>query len=195
MLNSSCHHAQAKLTVADLYTTFTSFLVEARRLQTKYRSQITLVIGTEIEYITPTYLSHLQELRTAHRIDYVVGSLHHVSGVPIDYSRELYDQALAASTSGESRDEDLVRAALFERYFDEQREMLEAVRPDVVAHFDLIRIFEPVKGMEVTEGVWTKMTRNADIVVGYGGLFELNSRAWKKGLTDAYPQRDILKVG
>ncbi|RUS20924.1 Polymerase/histidinol phosphatase-like protein [Endogone sp. FLAS-F59071] len=157
----------ANLTVADLYMTFTSFLVEARRLQVKYRAQITLVIGTEIEYITPTYLLRLQELRAAHRIDYVVGSLHHVGGVPIDYSRELYDQALAASIGSESRDEDLVRAALFERYFDEQCAMLEAVRPDVVAHFDLIRIFEPVKGMEVTEGVWRKMTRNADIVVGW----------------------------
>ncbi|RUP48976.1 Polymerase/histidinol phosphatase-like protein [Jimgerdemannia flammicorona] len=180
---------EANLSVADLYAKFESFLTEARRLQEKYRSQITLLVGTEIEYITPSYKSHIKAFLAKHTIDYVVGSLHHVNGIPIDFSKELYTQALASI----SHDGNASLPVLFERYFNEQYEMLVAVRPDVVAHFDLIRIFEPVKGMNVTKSVWQSMVRNADFVIGYGGLFELNSRAWKKGLVDAYPQRDILK--
>jgi histidinol-phosphatase (PHP family) len=173
-----------------LTTTFDAFVKEANRLRTKYNVAIELLIGSEIEFIHPDYKAHVHELNKRWQLDYVVGSLHHVGGIPIDYSPELYQQALSTLAQGDL-------TTLFERYYDEQWEMLQSVRPQVVGHFDLIRIFAPQQDAAVSQQsppVWAKMERNIDLIVSYNGLFEINSRAWKKGLKDAYPQRDIIQV-
>lgn len=75
--------------------------------------------------------------------------------------------------------------------------MLQSVQPEVVGHFDLIRIFADKDLGDATlleSEVWELIVRNLEYVIKYGGLFEINSRSWKKGLRDAYPQRDIIKV-
>lgn len=177
---------EANCTPQSLKETFEAFLVEARRLQKEYEAQIKILVGCEIEFITPAYKQYVSDLRHQHSIDYVVGSLHHVKGIPIDFSTELYDEAL------EQHNNDLY--SMFEAYFDEQYQMLQAVQPEVVGHFDLIRIFRTESNAGINEKVWEKIVRNVEYVISYGGLFEINSRAWKKGLKDAYPQRDVFKL-
>ncbi|KAF9087115.1 histidinolphosphatase [Mortierella sp. AM989] len=145
------------------------------------------------------------------QIQYIVGSLHHIHGIPLDFSQELYLKALEDVGHGSWE-------TLFREYFDAQFEMLRGLEPEVVGHLDLVRIFfSSIKGHHhhhhgqsnndkqdqeeeqdinqnrLTEELWTLVKRNVDFVIAYGGLFELNSRAWKKGLADAYPQRDILQ--
>jgi histidinol-phosphatase (PHP family) len=177
---------KAKCTPQSLQKTFEDFLVEARRLQQAYKSQINILVGCEIEFISIQYKQYIADLRQEHGIDYVVGSLHHVNGIPIDFSPELYTTAL------EKHQNNLYD--LFASYFDEQYQMLQAVHPEVVGHFDLIRIFRTESNAGINEEVMDKITRNVELVISYGGLFEINSRAWKKGLRDAYPQRDVFKV-
>ncbi|CEI93783.1 hypothetical protein RMCBS344292_08009 [Rhizopus microsporus] len=178
---------EANCTPETLKQTFEDFYVEAKRLRDLYKDQISLLIGVEIEYIHHDYCNYVARLKD--KVDYVVGSLHHVNTVPIDFSSELYQKALT-EVNGNLVD-------LFVRYFDEQWAMLQAVQPQVVGHFDLIRIFaDPSLADQVllTPTVWERIVRNVDFIIGYGGLFEINSRSWKKKLTDAYPQRDIIKL-
>ncbi|KAI8096226.1 polymerase/histidinol phosphatase-like protein [Halteromyces radiatus] len=181
---------EASCTPETLFTTFDAFVTEAKRLRTKYKHQIELLIGSEIEYIHPNYTTHVNSLQQQWTLDYIVGSLHHIGSIPIDYSPELYQQALLSLAQN-----DIV--ILFEKYFDEQWEMLSTVQPQVVGHFDLVRIFatqeQSLTAFNATS-VWRRIERNIDYVISYGGLFEINSRAWKKGLQDAYPQRDIIKM-
>ena len=154
-----------------------------------YKDQISIVIGAEIEFINKDYAQHVHHLRNVYRADYVVGSLHHVNSTPIDFSPELYAEALKQANNS--------LKDLYIRYFDEQYVMLQSVQPEVVGHFDLIRIFADQSIADTTllePEVWERAIRNIDLVVEYGGLFEINSRSWKKGLLDAYPQRDIIKV-
>ncbi|KAL0082257.1 polymerase/histidinol phosphatase-like protein [Phycomyces blakesleeanus] len=181
---------QANCTTSTLATAYSAFLVEARRLQEVYKDQIELLIGAEIEFIDPSYANHVRDLRKSHTIDYVVGSLHHTHSIPIDFSPELYQHALEHIGKGKLD-------ALFKAYFDEQYKMLLSVKPEVVGHFDLIRIFADQTKASVALNqpeVWEAVVRNVDFVVSYGGVFEINSRAWKKGLLDAYPQREIIKL-
>lgn len=214
---------------------YDQFLQEAVRLQSKYQDQICLLIGLETEYFNRDSLGLVKTLRQPRRqyrlrssqddyttagatavelpqVQYIVGSLHHVHGVPLDFSQELYLKALETVGKGSWE-------TLFREYFDAQYEMLQGLEPEVVGHLDLVRIFfgaikgchhghghdhdhedrQEESGQELnqnrlTEELWTLVKRNVDFVIGYGGLFELNSRAWKKGLADAYPQRDILEV-
>lgn len=170
-------------------TTYADFQVEAKRVQQLYKDQISIVIGAEIEFINKDYAQHVHNLRNVYKADYVVGSLHHVNSTPIDFSPELYAEALRQANNS--------LKDLYIRYFDEQHVMLQSVQPEVVGHFDLIRIFADQSIADATllePEVWERVVRNIDLVVKYGGLFEINSRSWKKGLLDAYPQRDIIKV-
>lgn len=85
------------------------------------------------------------DLVQLHRLDYVVGSVHHVNGIPIDYDDELYIKAERSSGSTES---------LFCDYFDHQFELLKGVRPEIIGlalrwslimpgHFDVVRLLRP----------------------------------------------------
>lgn len=101
----------------------------------------------------------------------------------------MYQKAIAAAGGTEER--------LFEAYFDAQFAMLEALRPAVVGHFDLIRLFcaDPTKNLrEYGDGVWERVERNVDFVVSYGGLTELNSSSIRKGWNEPYPRRDVCEV-
>ena len=66
--------------------------------------------------------------------DYIVGSVHFVADMGFDYSKEQYDKT-AEAVGGLD--------ALYCEYFDLQYEMIEFLKPAVVCHFDLIRIFDP----------------------------------------------------
>ncbi|KAG0050126.1 histidinolphosphatase [Gryganskiella cystojenkinii] len=214
---------ESHLTVKDLEQMYDDFLVEAARLQAAYRSQIVLLVGLETEYFDQDSIGYVRRLRkvrentTANlgrplpQPQYIVGSLHHVKGIPLDFSTDLYLRALEVVGQGSWEQ-------LFKVYFDTQFEMLQGLQPEVVGHLDLVRIFFGAipqcahhhhhqrdqgslaeqegnnnNSNVLTEELWELVRRNVDYVISYGGLFELNSRAWKKGLADAYPQRDILQ--
>lgn len=81
---------------------------------------------------------------------------------------------------------------LYQAYFDSQYEMLEKVKPEVVGHFDLIRMF--TSDFPLSVEVWAKITRNIVLIKSFGGLVEVNSRGWKKDLKSAYPKKDILEL-
>ena len=70
--------------------------------------------------------------------------------------------------------------------------MLQTLKPTVIGHFDLVRIFRPEFPLSPT--VWDKIKRNIQYIKEYGGLVEINSRAYKKGLKDPYPCRSILSA-
>ncbi|KAI8067862.1 polymerase/histidinol phosphatase-like protein [Gongronella butleri] len=178
----------ANCTPDSLQQLFDAYVTEARRLQAKYKDQIELVVGSELEFIDPSYAEGIAALRAKYQLDFVVGSLHHVGRIPIDFSKEEYARALDVVGGGSL-------VSLFEAYFDEQFAMLHTVKPTVVGHFDLIRIFadqDDAAAALAHPSVMQKIDRNIDAVIAFGGLFEINSRAWKKGLVDAYPCKDII---
>jgi len=69
-----------------------SYVVEARRLQKKYSDKIVLHVGLETEFIYDDSVKHVADLVERHSLDYFVGSVHHVRGIPIDMGEGLYKQ-------------------------------------------------------------------------------------------------------
>jgi histidinol-phosphatase (PHP family) len=130
----------------------------------------------------------VRALLARHDWDYFIGSVHHVHAVPIDFDVRMYRQARAEAGGTD--------AALFEAYFDAQHEMLRALRPPVVGHFDLVRLYsdDPDEPLETHEGVWSRVLRNLRVIQSYGGLMELNSSAVRKGLAEPYPSVAVCKV-
>lgn len=114
--------------------------------------------------------------------------MHHVHGIPIDYDAAFYARAVAAAGS---------EVQLFSDYFDSQLEMLNALKPKVVGHFDLIRLLAAAPDEDLKmkgEEVWGKVVRNLEVVKKQGGLLEINSAGLRKGLSEPYPGRAICEV-
>lgn len=142
----------------------------------------------EVDWIRPSSKPFIENLLSGLQLQLFIGSVHHVHEVPIDYSAALYQEARTLSGGTDER--------LFEDYFDLQYQMLTALRPPIVGHFDLIRLKsdDPNTSFANMQGVRHKVSRNLAFIAGYGGVLELNSAALRKGLKEPYPNQEISKA-
>lgn len=180
---SHLYPEERDMSISDLESQFSQFVLEARRLQQVYKSQIELFVGLETEYCDDSYLAKSMDLVFEHKLDYSVGSVHHVLGIPIDFSLELYDVAEKAAGSTEN---------LFIAYFEMMEKMIQSIKPTVIGHFDLIRMFRPQQ--QITMAILDAARKAAKAGVANNCLFEINSSAIRKGLPNPYPQADILQM-
>ncbi|EJT52187.1 histidinol-phosphatase [Trichosporon asahii var. asahii CBS 8904] len=207
---------ESDLTPTDLSRIYLDFLTEALRLKAKYADRITLLVGIETDFISPLDMSELTTLLSQHEeIDYVVGSVHHVSGVSIDFDRPNYLRAVAdcaspTPTMVRNAEGELVMAPpvneikepetmadiedFVARYLDAQFEMIIAQEPEVIGHFDLCMLFTPQISLKSSAAVWEKVERNVDAAISYGALFEANAAAFRKGWNSSYPAPDVLQL-
>ena len=166
-----------------------AFFDEACRLREVYRGRVAVVVGFESDWIRgDASRALIEQSLGAFEWDFFVGSVHHVHTVPIDYTAEDYGRAREVSGGSEER--------LFEDYFDAQFAMLRAIRPPVVGHLDLIRLFstEPDGELGKWAGVWERVVRNLEFINGYGGLVEVNLSALRKGMREPYPKGEVCRV-
>ncbi|EXJ90372.1 histidinol-phosphatase (PHP family) [Capronia coronata CBS 617.96] len=175
-------------TLASLLDNERAYVAEASRLRQKYESQIGLPLGFECEWIRPETLDLINHSIKTYQYDFFIGSVHHVHTIPIDYDQPMYEQArdIAGGTD----------ELLFADYFDAQLTMLQAVKPPVVGHFDLIRLKSdhPNARFESMEDVWQRILRNLDFIASYGGIMEVNTAALRKGLNEPYPTMEICRA-
>lgn len=161
-------------------------------------------------------MAELSVLLASHpEIDYVVGSVHHVDGVSIDFDRGTWLRAVADVGEGGTTMARSSSGALtlapghnaprepqgmrdLERflcaYLDAQFEMLRRQQPEVVGHFDLCLLWTPDVSLQDSADVWSKVVRNVEYAVGYGALFEANAAAVRKGWSSSYPGPDVLRL-
>ena len=162
-----------------------------------------LLVGLETEHITAGDLDHLDALlsRYPDKVQYIVGSVHHVNEIPIDFDRATFEKALqsaappddgALATGGQATQRQM--EAFLAAYLDAQYELLTRFRPEIVGHIDLCRLYHPILRFADYPQAYAKLQRNIDFATSYGALFELNAAALRKGWTDAYPGEDVAKV-
>lgn len=173
------------LTPANLLKTFTSYMDECRTLQEKYKSQIQIFAAMEIETYSG-YEEFVPFLLERYKPDYIVGSVHFVNDISIDYSQKTYTQAVHQLGSIEK---------LYCRYFDLQYEMMGLFHPAVVGHFDLIRIFDKDYKTRLQQPeIWQRITRNLELVKEFDLILDLNLRSLVKGADEPYISRPILEL-
>ncbi|KZV93316.1 histidinol phosphate phosphatase H [Exidia glandulosa HHB12029] len=182
-----------------LYETFTAFVKEARRLQHAYADKITLLVGLETENITPDDLDRLERLLVdVGGVDYVVGSVHHVNSIPIDFDEATFQLALATASNLSDQPATSSKDAMWEQltldYLDAQYELMQRVKPQVIGHFDLCRLYNPSYLFSISPTIWSKVERNVKYAISYGALFEANAAAFRKGWKSAYPGPDVAKL-
>lgn len=188
---------------------FLKYLKHAAKIKEREKD-VKIIIGMEIEGCNEKHAKHALQLMKDHQgtLKFMVGSVHHVNDIPIDFDKESWFKAL--DNCGNNL------KALLMKYFETQRKTLELTRPLVVGHFDLIRLFLPldlkidVKTGLVSEtgtairdvgsiitlwpDVRDKVIENLRFISSYSGLIEINSAGLRKNLVDPYPHRDIIEL-
>ncbi|KAI9569183.1 Polymerase/histidinol phosphatase-like protein [Boletus coccyginus] len=192
---------EAGLSPDSLIQQFTEFLDEAHRLKSAYASQITLLVGLETEFITNTDSESLTTLLSEHsgRIEYIVGSIHHVNAIPIDFDRASFERALqSASVTDVVAEMDATAQGHMDKflatYFDAHYRLLERFRPEIIGHLDLCRLYYPELRFSEFPNAWDKLKRNVKFAIGYGALFEVNAAALRKGWRTSYPGEDVAAL-
>jgi histidinol-phosphatase (PHP family) len=169
------------MSAADLRRRFEHYIQTARRLAEEYAGRMTVLVGMETEWYPG---ADLAVARWRDRLDMVVGSVHHVWGIGFDYSAEYYAEAMRVAGG---------LIAAYEAYFDAQHEMLRTVRPEVVGHFDLIRLHDPDYTQTMSNpSVWARIVRNLEWVRENGAILDVNARALLKIQHEPYVCLPIL---
>jgi histidinol-phosphatase (PHP family) len=175
---------ESDLTPADLQAMFEAYRVEARRLQAAYADRLALFVGFESEMLPPTdWAQRTAALLDGGRFDYVVGSVHNVGDVWIDYKPRITAQ-LAERMGGPT--------AMQRAYFAAVAEMVSTLRPQVVGHIDLIRKFDgpaPQFAAEVQPAIEGAL----EAVREAGAALDVNAAPARSGFGPVYPLPTILR--
>lgn len=175
--------ADQGLNAEALYRRFARYVDRCRACQRRYADRLKIFVGFETETYSGT-TPFVRSLRRTFSPDYIVGSIHHVADMPIDTSVDDYRAAAEAQGGVE---------ALYSRYFDEQLEMIEALSPEVVGHFDLVRIFDAhYRATLDRPSVRTRIRRNLERIRDLGLILDLNLAALSKGADEPYLAEPIL---
>ena len=152
-------------------------------MQRRYADTIEILVGFETED-TPGAIALAQRLIAQYEPDYIVGSVHHIDGIPFDYNEREYRRAADAVGGME---------ALYCAYFDRQHDLIAQLKPQVVGHFDLIRLFDSVyrRHLMLWE-VQKRIQRNLELIRQLDLILDFNVAAIKKGAFEPYISRPIL---
>lgn len=174
----------AGLDAGALKDRFAGYMQVCRHLQTKYARDIRLYVGFETETCTGS-LDFVKALINTYSPDYVVGSVHHVKDIPFDCSRSCYDQAANCCGGLDG---------LYAAYFDLQYEMIQALKPRVVGHLDIIRIHDPnYRSRLCMPIIWEKIVRNLELIKQLDLILDFNLRPLSRGEDEPYLSTPILK--
>lgn len=176
---------EAGLTPELVFRRFGSYMTECRRLQEKFSSEIEIFAAIEIETYSG-YKEYVPFMLNKFQPDYIVGSVHFVNDIGFDYSKKQYDRAVAAAGG---------MNALYCEYFDQQFEMIEFLKPAVVGHFDLIRIYDQdYKKRILNPPIMSRIKRNLQLIKELDLIMDLNLRSLMKGADEPYISRVILEL-
>ncbi len=162
---------------------FYAFVSEARALQLQWQGRMEVLVGMETERLPPeSWATAMTDLRSQCQLDYLVGSVHHVNGICIDFAAETTAQ-LARDLGGP--------AALQIHYFEAVAELVQVLRPEVVGHLDLIRKFDGPTP-QIRPEAWPALQRALQSIEAAGSVIDVNAAPVRRGLGPVYPLPDVL---
>lgn len=172
------------LTPHDLETTFEAYVAQARVLREKVAGKLDLLVGFETERLPPDdWRGRMTALRARFKPDYIVGSVHDVDGLVIDYTPEA-TQKVAEAKGGMEQ--------LRLKYFEAVADLVSSLRPEVVGHIDLIRKFDG-QTPSFSPPVYRRIDEALEAVKSVGAVLEVNCATHRRGLGPVYPLPPILE--
>lgn len=151
--------------------------IDTVRLAAAQRPGLRVLIGMEIDYV-PGHVDEVRRMLERLDLDYVVGSVHLVDGLPFDLEESL---RAYREVDGER---------LLCRYFELVRGAAESGLVDVIGHFDLIKKFGvlPPPGARARAAATEALAAAA----AGGAAIEINTAGWRHPVGEQYPQVALL---
>ncbi len=173
---------------------FDNYIAEINLLQKKYSKEIQLFRGLEADYI-PGISYSFESFRKRGNLDYIIGGVHLVKNPEnekpwfIDGAAELYGPGLEEVFQSD------IRKAVGQ-YFRQINEMLETEKPEIIAHFDKIRMNNQNRFFRTDEKWYKKLvTESLDLIAEKNVFLEVNTRGvYKKKCTDFFPETAVLAI-
>ena len=162
---------------------FSAYVSRALLLRERFADRIELLVGFETERLPPgSWAERMTALRRSAPFDYVVGSVHVVDGIWVDYKPEITAE-LAERLGG--------REALHARYFDALIELVQTLRPEIVGHLDLVRKFDGPQA-SFSAAAMRHVEHALEAVRESGAMLDVNCGAARRGYSPVYPLPEIL---
>lgn len=172
------------------------YLAEIARLKDKYRGQIEIYVGLEVDYLDHTYNASIPYFQNL-PLDYRIGSIHFLPLSPvlkeenmacIDGAYSDFERTVDSSFGGDIR-------RMVRRYFDSAMAMVEAGGIDIVGHIDKIYMnSQRYPGFSIDADWYRKpLLELFDLVREKGLMVELNTKNLVKK-QETYPHKQYLKA-
>jgi histidinol-phosphatase (PHP family) len=175
----------AGLDVRGRFAQFEAYARASEEAVRAYAGRLEVLRGFEAEVVpSDSYAADMRSLRERFGFDYVVGSVHWVDEAPIDVSRRLFDEAVGRRGGLE---------AFLVRYYELVCEMIEAIQPEVVGHFDLPRLFSDGSSAHDSPRVRAAIDRALEAAAAQSALLEVNTAAYRKGLDEPFPRAEVVR--
>ena len=160
--------------------TFAVYADEVRRLRSEYSDRITIRFGAEIDHLEGRTADQAV-MRAKHAFDYVIGSIHILNGVPIDYRAEMLQEQLERF-GGVDR--------LWETYWNHLESLIRAGGCQVIGHMDVLRKFGgflPLKSQAERAKALLRLIRENDMAL------EVNTGGIDRAIDhEPYPSAELL---
>jgi histidinol-phosphatase (PHP family) len=172
--------------LARLTCEFEAYATAVRQLAAEFEGRLNVLCGFETEVIpTASFCGEMLGHRQRFSFDYVVGSVHYVDEIPIDGPRADFETALEARGGLE---------ALAIAYYRTVAGMVTALRPEVVGHFDLIRLHAGPEARLDTPPIRRAAEEALEAVRECGSILDVNTAGYRKGLGMPYPAPWLLEM-
>ena len=171
----------------------TDYCTSILELKEKYKEQIEVYLGLEFDYI-PGITHAFDTVKLKHKLDYTIGAIHHVKSENglwfIDGPfNERYENGLRDFFNG-----DIKKAV--STYFKQINEMITNEKPDIIAHFDKIKMHN--RGRFFTEDErWYKdlVHETIELLHENDTIVEINTRGiYRKRSESFFPGNWIVKL-
>ncbi|MFK5976936.1 MAG: histidinol-phosphatase [Sulfurovum sp.] len=151
----------------------TSYEGDIHRLKEKYRDDIEIVLGYEVDYLP----NHIDKRVLSAKVDYLIGSVHFIDKWGFDNPEFI--------GGWKSRGVDEV----WEAYFEAIESMAKSRLFDIVGHLDLIKVFKfmPSKDIRLMVKDALKAIKDANMVL------EINTAGFRKPIGELYPSPLLLE--
>ena len=171
---------------------FEKYINEIRFLQEKYKNEIEIFCGFEVDYLPP--ISYPQKnIYKKFNPDYIIGSVHYITGkngvASVDSSAQSVLQGIELYFQGNAK-------KATQTYFATQREMLQTGSFDIIGHIDVIRKRNDILKLFDENSSWYKaeIKKTAKEIAKSGVIVEVNTGGIaRKALNDVYPSEYFLK--
>lgn len=175
-------------TVEKIHADFERYRLRVNELAHAFEGRLNVLRALEMEIVPEEkYVPLMQGFRSlkladgSPNFDYAVGSVHHLHEIGLDGELGDFQRILELSDGVENT------AVL---YYAKIAEMVTALRPEVVSHFDLVKLNTMRLGLtkELDSPRVAKFAETAlEAVKSVGAILDLNTAGWRKGLGEPYP--------